>query len=73
MSLDLSEDTCHCTNPQSIDSTLRFDLTFMSSLHVEKSPVKLSASAKKVRKSVDDESNSIAAQQREDRRRRLCK
>lgn len=31
------------------------------------------ASAKKVRKSAIDESNSVAAQQREDRRRRLCK
>lgn len=57
-------------SPQSIDITL---ILRSCQVRTWKNHLLNYASAKKVRKSVDNESNSIAAQQREDRRRRLCK
>lgn len=70
MSLDLSEGTCHYMSPQSIDITL---ILHSCQVRTWKNHPLNYAFVKKVRKSVDNESNFIAAQQREDRRRRLCK
>lgn len=60
----------YCISPYRNGRSYYLDLIFSSSSRIWKNHPLNYASAKKVRKSASDESNSVAAQQREDRRRR---